>query len=456
VVPVFILDDEGEGGWVPGAASRWWLHHSLEALGRSLRDRGSRLVLARGASPGVLSALARRTGARTVYWNRRYEPAAMLRERAVEDSLSENGVEARSFNSSLLFDPHGVANRQGGPFRVFTPYWRRCLELPVEPPVRFKPRKIAAPRGWPESLDLDDLALASKSKRASGLAECWLPGERAGVLRLRRFITHGLDTYSARRDRPDLDGTSCLSPRLHFGEVGPRQVWSAVRALSRESGVFPNGKGAEVFLSELGWREFSHHLLVHFPNTPESPFRPSFARFPWAADPGGRKLEAWRTGRTGYPIVDAGMRQLLRTGWMHNRVRMIAASFLVKHLGIPWSEGVRWFWNTLVDADLANNTLGWQWSAGCGADAAPFFRIFSPVRQGERFDPEGRYVRKWVPELAELQPEFIHRPWEAPTGALVSAGVRLGNSYPRPIVDHTSARAAALRAFKAMASGDDS
>ena len=241
-----------------------------------------------------------------------------------------------------------------------------------------------------------------------------------------------------------------LSPHLHFGEVSPRQVWAAVKALAKDSGVFPPSRGASVFLGELGWREFAYHLLFHFPHTPESPLREGFKNFPWADDPEQVKLRAWQRGLTGYPIVDAGMRQLWRAGWMHNRVRMIVASFLVKHLRLPWQHGAAWFWDTLVDADLASNTLGWQWSAGCGADAAPYFRIFAPVLQGRKFDSNGDYVRRWVPELAQLSAEHIHAPWEAAPAVLATAGVRLGDNYPQPIVDHAQARAEALAAFKQL------
>jgi deoxyribodipyrimidine photo-lyase len=455
VVPVYVLDDDGEGKWAPGAASRWWLHHSLQSLDESLRARGSRLVMARGGSLGVLRRLAKRTGAKAVYWNRRYEPAAVERDRAVEASLMRSGIDARSFNGSLLFEPHSVENRQGGPFRVFTAFWRRCLELPVAPAARLGTANLEPPAAWPETLGVADLGLLPRTGWDAGLAESWQPGETGASARLRRFIADALESYATARDRPDLDGTSMLSPSLHFGELGPRQVWSAVRALSRDSGVFPPGNGARAFLAEIGWREFAHHLLAHYPGTPETPLRPAFRRFPWADDPGGAMLGAWRAGRTGYPIVDAGMRQLWRTGWMHNRVRMVAASFLVKHLRLPWMLGADWFWNTLVDADLANNTLGWQWSAGCGADAAPFFRIFAPVSQGMRWDPTGAYVRRWVSELAGMPDEFIHRPWAAPVGALAAAGVRLGESYPRPIVDHAAARVAALGAFRSMRAGPD-
>jgi deoxyribodipyrimidine photo-lyase len=450
VVPVFVLDPEGEGRWAAGAASRWWLHHSLEALGASLRGRGSRLVLARGDSLRELTRLAGLTGAGAVYWSRRYEPAALARDETIAASFAAAGIEARSYNSALLFEPHGIANRQGGPFQVFGPFWRHCLGLEVERPVRLGTSRLAAPRAWPRSLDPVRLGLLPTTRWDSGLAGTWKPGEDAASARLRRFISGALEGYAEQRDRPGLDGTSMLSPYLHFGEIGPRQVWSALRALSSDTGVFPPGNGARVFLSEIGWREFAHHLLFHFPHAPERPLRPAFRRFPWARDPGGALFRAWREGRTGYPIVDAGMRQLWETGWMHNRVRMIAASFLVKHLGVPWTKGADWFWNTLVDADLANNTLGWQWSAGCGADAAPFFRIFAPVRQGLRFDPSGAYVRRWVPELAAMPAEFIHRPWEAPAGTLAASGMRLGASYPVPIVDHARARAAALSAYENM------
>jgi deoxyribodipyrimidine photo-lyase len=450
VVPVFILDKAGEGRWAPGAASRWWLHHSLVSLDASLRARGLRLVVARGGSLETLRRIANRTGARAAYWNRRHEPAVVARDRAVEDALARDGMDARGFNGSLLFEPGSVANRKGEPFRVFTPFWRRCLELPVAPPLRLGAGRLRAPAAWPRSLAIGDLGLLSRKGRQPHLADHWQPGERGAALRLRRFVSRAIGSYGGDRDRPGLEGTSGLSPWLHFGELSPRQVWSAVRGLSGGSGVFPPSKGAAVFLREIGWREFAHHLLVHYPGTPESPLRPAFLRFPWSDDPGGAMLRAWRAGRTGYPIVDAGMRQLLQTGWMHNRVRMIAASFLVKHLRISWVHGADWFWNALVDADLANNTLGWQWTAGCGADAAPFFRIFAPVGQGVRWDPEGDYVRRWVPELKGLPAAYIHSPWSAPSSALRAAGVSLGRSYPLPIVDHAAARAAALDAFRSL------
>lgn len=445
VVPVYILDDTAEGRWRAGGASRWWLHHSLAALDAALRERGSRLILARGESGPALRALIADTGADAVYWNRRYEPAAIARDTALKSGL---GVETQSFNASLLFEPHTVKNKAGGPFQVFTPYWRHCLTLPVEPPVRLSSGPLPAPAKWPASPALESLKLRPKIQWDAGFGPAWMPGEAGAQARLKRFVRTTMEDYGERRDRPDVDGTSALSPHLHFGEIGPRQIWAAVRAAAQGSGVFPPSRGAQVFLSEVGWREFSHHLLFHFSHTPEAPLRPEFAAFPWRTEPD--HLAAWQRGLTGYPIVDAGMRQLWTTGWMHNRVRMIVASFLVKHLRLSWQEGAAWFWDTLVDADLASNTLGWQWTAGCGADSAPYFRVFNPMLQGAKFDPNGDYVRRWVPELARLSAEHIHCPWDAPLHTLRDAGITLGHSYPQPLVDHGEARVAALAALESI------
>ncbi len=445
VIPVYILDEAGEGDWPLGGASRWWLHHSLAALDASLRERGSRLILAVGESGEVLRDLIAATGAAAVHWNRRYEPAAIARDTALKAGL---GVEVKSFNASLLFEPHTVRNKSGGPFQVFTPYWKHCLALKVDEPGKLPPGNIAAPARWPKSPELATLKLRLTIHWDQGLAAAWQPGETGALKRLKKFAAGALSEYAGQRDRPELDGTSALSPHLHFGEVGPRQAWAAVRAAAKGSGVFPPHRGAQVFLTEVGWREFAYHLLYHFPQTPAQPLRTEFAAFPWRRD--AKQLRSWQRGLTGYPIVDAGMRQLWTTGWMHNRVRMIVASFLVKHLRLSWREGAAWFWDTLVDADLASNTLGWQWSAGCGADAAPYFRIFNPILQGAKFDPEGAYVRRWVPELKKLPAEFIHQPWAAPMDVLAEAGLTLGKQYPQPIVDHTAARAAALAAFQSM------
>lgn len=439
VLPVYLLDDAGEGPWAMGAASRWWLHHSLDSLGADLRERGSRLVLGRGGSSALLRSLVGQSGADAVFWNRRYEPAAIARDAAIKAELADAGVEARSFAASVLFEPHTVRNKSGGPFQVFTPFWKHCLALKVDPPERLPAGRLAGPAEWPPSLGLAELGLLPSIRWDAGFRNAWQPGEAGALRRLAQFTRGPIERYADERDLPGRDATSSLSPHLHFGEIGPRQVWSAA------SGRDP---GTHTFQNELGWREFAHHVLYHFPRTPEAPLRAEYAAFPWRSDPG--QLRAWQRGLTGYPIVDAGMRQLWATGWMHNRVRMIVASFLVKHLRLPWREGAAWFWDTLVDADLASNTLGWQWSAGCGADAAPYFRIFNPILQGGKFDAEGGYVRRWVPELARLRAGFIHRPWEASSMDLNAAGVRLGSTYPLPIVDHAHARQAALAALQAL------
>lgn len=451
VLPVYVLDDAGEGAWAAGGASRWWLHQSLLALDADLRKRGSRLILAKGDSAAELERLRRISGATAVYWNRRYEPAARRRDAALKAELVAAGVEARSFNASLLFEPHTIKNKQGGPFQVFTPYWRHCLALPMQEPAGEAPAKLPAPASWPATLEVAELELLPRIPWDAGFSVRWTPGEAGARERLRSFLAAGrVHAYDERRNLPAVEGTSGLSPHLHFGEIGPRQIAAAVRDLGREAGLEPASNGARVYLSEVGWREFAYHLLYHFEHTPERPLRSDYERFPWADDPGGAKLRAWQRGRTGYPIVDAGMRELWTTGWMHNRVRMVVASFLVKHLRLPWQAGAAWFWDTLVDADLAANTLGWQWSAGCGADAAPYFRIFAPVTQGEKFDADGQYVRRWVPELARLTDKYLHSPWSAPEAVLARAGVRLGDTYPRPVVDHATARAEALAAFRTL------
>lgn len=450
VVPVFIWDPEGEWGWAPGAASRWWLHHSLVALEAACRARGGRLIVRHGDSEKVLRQLVAETGAMAVYFNRRYELAAVARESWIEADFASRGIEVRTFNSALLREPHEAANKQGRPFQVFSAYWRHCLHEPVSPPVKIGSEAWPAPDAWPAGVTIGELGLLPRIGWDEGFRGEWEPGEAGAARRLGRFLAQAMDAYAQERDVPAHEGTSRLSPHLHFGEIGPRQIWAAVRKMSRESGVFPPSKGAAVFLNEIGWREFAHHLLFNFPHTAELPLREEFEAFGWASDPEGARLRAWQRGQTGYPIVDAGMRQLWRIGWMHNRVRMIAASFLVKHLRLPWRQGAAWFWDTLVDADVANNTLGWQWSAGCGADAAPYFRIFAPVLQGRKFDPEGAYVRRWVPELSRLPAKFIHAPWEAPAAVLAEAGVILGENYPRPIVEHAKARAEALEAFRAL------
>ena len=450
IAPIYILDPSETSPWAPGGASRWWLHESLRVLDAGLRDRGSRLVLRRGDPATVLRDLRTETGAEAVAWNRCYEPAAIARDTAIKADLTARGIDVKSTNASLLFEPWGVRTKAGGPFRVYTPFWRACRDdasrIEASRPA---PETIAGPEQWPASDHLDDWALLpTKPDWAGGLRAGWTPGEAGAQERLIRFLDDRLAHYADERNRPDIDGTSSLSPHLHWGEIGPRQVWQAVLARLADGRLDRREDQAETFLKELVWREFSYHLLYHFPHLPEQPLDARFNAFPWHRD--DALTAAWQRGRTGYPIVDAGMRQLWHTGWMHNRVRMIVASFLVKHLLQPWQQGAAWFWDTLVDADLASNSASWQWVAGCGADAAPYFRIFNPVLQGQRFDPEGDYVRRWVPELEALRATDIHQPWQAPPAVLAEAGVRLGLTYPQPVVDHKAARQRALGAFESV------
>ena len=444
VVPVFIWRPEEEGRWPPSDASQWWLHQSLRSLQRSLREKGSRLIIRLGSVAAVLHELAQETGARGVFWNRRYEPHIHYRDTELETGLVENGLQVRTFNSALLFEPWATATKQGTPFRVFTPFWKACMLSQAPPEPLPEPHSLRPIPKWPRSLKLKELALEPAVDWAGGLCQAWQPGEAGALDRLEAFVRDGADDYHEQRDIPGVKGTSRLSPHLHFGEIGPRQVWHAIEAvgaLSHKGGL----RGRESFLRQLFWREFAHHVLYHNPASADVPLRPAFEHFPWRDDDEG--LRAWQSGRTGYPWVDAGMRELWATGWMHNRVRLAAASFLVKHLLIPWQEGARWFWDTLVDADLANNSMGWQWTAGCGVDAAPYFRIFNPIAQGGRFDPDGTYVRRWVPQIAGLPDRFVHCPWQAPAEVLMNAGVVLGTTYPHPIVDHAHARARALDAY---------
>jgi deoxyribodipyrimidine photo-lyase len=448
IVPVFVWAPEEDGKWPPGSASRWWLHQSLRGLEESLRERGSRLILRRGPTIGTLRRLARETRAVRLYCNRCYEPAAARRDAKVAVALEFEGVEVVICEGALLFEPTTIHTSGGRPYQVFTPFWRAAL-AGAEPAAPLPaPRRLPSPARWPRTLALDQLQLEPRVDWASGMRASWKPGERGARVRLRHFLANRLVDYPRVRDRPDREGTSRLSPHLHFGEISVRSVWHAVQRHSSGHHTVGLARASEAFLRQLLWREFAHHLLVHFPHTSEHPLRPQFEYFPWVRN--HRALRRWQRGQTGYPMVDAGMRELWATGWMHNRVRMIVASFLVKDLRLPWKKGAQWFWDTLVDADLGNNTLGWQWASGCGADAAPFFRIFNPVRQGEKFDADGDYVRRWVPELRRLPARWIHRPWQAPIDVLEHAGVRLGDSYPSPIVDHGEARRQALAGFAQM------
>lgn len=450
VIPVFIWEPEAEDDWSPGRASRCWLHWSLKSLDAALRAASSRLILRQGNALDNLLRLLEETRASAVFWNRRYEPAITARDHEIETALRRKGATVETFNALLLFEPGTVQTKSSTPYKIFTPFYRACLALPEPSAPLNAPRTIGRPRKWPLSVKLEELRLLPRIPWDAGIRTTWAFGEAAGKARFDDFVSESLADYLDRRDRPDRKEASCLSPFLHFGEISPRRIWHSVREAMRSRKQIGFCPAAEGYLRQLVWREFAHHLLFHYPHTPSAPLDQTFESFPWRND--RQALRAWQQGQTGFPIIDAGMRQLWTTGWMHNRVRMLVGSFLVKDLLIPWQSGAKWFWDTLVDADLANNTLGWQWVAGCGADAAPFFRIFNPVSQGERFDPKGEYVRQWVPELAKMPDKWIHKPWQAPADELRKAGVELGRFYPRPMVDHGEARQRALDLFRKLRS----
>jgi len=445
VIPVYILDDDTPGTWKMGGASRWWLHHSLIALTADLASINATLLLRRGNAANVIQALVDETGAEQVVWNRCYEPFAIARDKAIKSALQAGGIATQSFNASLLHEPWTVSTKAGGPYRVFTPFWRACMQDRPAPDAPLKaPETLAAPATMPKGDTLADWALTPHAPDwAEHFSDVWKPGSKGATDRLSRFLDEAVKGYKNNRDVPGIDGTSGLSPHLHFGDISPRQVYYAARAHADRHGA-SDGQ-VEKFVAELGWREFACHLLYHFPHIPEGNYQEKFDGFPWRTD--ADALAAWQRGMTGYPMVDAGMRQLWQTGWLHNRVRMIVASFLVKHLMIHWREGEQWFWDTLVDADLASNAASWQWVAGSGADAAPYFRIFNPITQGQKFDGDGTYVRYYVPELAALPDKYIHAPWTAPADVLNDAGITLGTDYPMPIVNHPQARERALAGY---------
>ena len=440
VLPLYIHAPDEEAPWPPGGASRWWLHHSLAALAADLARAGAPLLIRQGPSLPRLRELVKATGATAVYWNRLYEPAPIARDQAIKQALRDDGLTVESGNAALLVEPWQLKTGNGDPYRVFTPFWRAAgARLPQQVPLP-APRRIRPVESAPGGVALAELELLPRIPWDGGLRQGWTPGEAGAWSLLQRYCEEAAAHYKEERDLPALDATSRLSPHLHFGEISPRQIVARLRRLAAEdagAGVIAN---ADHYIRELGWREFSHHLLYHYPHTPLQPLSRRFAAFPWrkpqdyAAD-----LRAWQRGRTGVPMVDAGMRQLWHSGWMHNRVRMIVASFLTKNLLIPWQEGARWFWDTLVDADLANNTQGWQWTAGCGADAAPYFRVFNPVLQSGKFDGRGIYLRRWLPELAKLPDDALHAPWLAKIAAPAP--------YDRPLVDLAGSRERALQAY---------
>lgn len=444
VLPVYVLDDEAAGDWAPGGAGRWWLHYSLAALAEALEKLGAPLLILSGKAEALIPRLARKLDAAAVHACLLAAPWARERDAAIAAALEKDGRQL-ALHNPFLIDQGEIRTGQGKPYMVYTPFAKAVMKRGEPGPAIPAPRKLRGARAPEKGVALDSLGLLPRKPVpdwAKDFATLWQPGEAGAQARLKAFVKEALGDYPEGRNRPGEDGSSRLSPHLHWGEVSPRQVWHAV------SGAKAPATATQTFLKEIVWREFSHNVLWHQPGLPDTPLHAEYGQFPYRRN--AKAQRAWQRGQTGFPIVDAGMRQLWQLGWMHNRVRMICASVFIKHLLQPWQDGERWFWDTLVDADLGNNSFNWQWVAGCGADASPFFRVFNPVLQGQKFDPQGEYVRHFVPELAKLPDKWLHQPWEAPAEVLRQAGVTLGRDYPKPIIDHATGRARALEALKTM------
>ncbi|MCQ0988940.1 DNA photolyase family protein [Jiella sp. LLJ827] len=443
VVPLFVLDEDSPNVRPLGGAHKWWLHHSLESFARSLRGRGSQLILRRGKAKDHVLEVIDRVGATALFFNRRYDPASRKVDEDVVEALGDE-VSAEWFTGNLLHEPGSVETKSGGYYKVYTPFWKNLSETEPRDPID-APKGFSQPDTFPKSDELDDWELLpTKPDWAGGIREFWTPGEEAAHERLDHFCDELLADYHKGRERPFADDTSRMSPYLRWGEISPYRLWHEAAAYAARRKTIPD-EALRTFHQELVWRDFNYHLLFNFGRLERDNFNDRFDGFPWRRS--SEDLKAWQKGLTGYPIVDAGMRQLWHRGWMHNRVRMIVGSFLTKDLLIHWREGESWFWDTLVDGDIASNTAQWQWIGGSGADAQPFFRIFNPITQSERFDPKGEYIRNFVPELRDLPAKAIHAPWEADQKTLEEAGVALGETYPKPIVDHGEARERALAAY---------
>ncbi|MEM7401784.1 MAG: deoxyribodipyrimidine photo-lyase [Pseudomonadota bacterium] len=447
---VYFYNPADTSDWKLGSTSKWWIHHSLNELRNSLCDNNADLDIILADPSSSLLELCQNNHIDHVFWNRLYEPNNTSRDKKLKKSLLENNVKVKSFNASLLYEPWEISKPDGTPYRVFTPFWNTIRKRGLD----FKKTKNI--RSFPEHIKLKKISSFEKNILNANLLpklnwneqfhQYWQPGENGAAKKLKAFFKYGLENYSSGRDFPEKDYTSRLSPHLHFGELSSRQIILAIRKLTDKNSSEQMLEQGNTFTRQLVWREFAHHLLYHFPKTVDQPLNHKYIHFPWAKE-FQINLHSWQNGQTGIPIIDAGMRELWHSGWMHNRVRMIVGSLLTKNLRIPWQEGSKWFWDTLVDADLANNTLGWQWIAGCGADAAPYYRIFNPVLQSQKFDPSGSYIRKWVPELSKLPDKLIHAPWESSTADLKKFGVSLNKHYPKPIVDLKKSREQALNAY---------
>ena len=449
VIPVYIESGEASPYSPLGAAQRWWLHHSLAALGAMLEKHGSRLVLRKGEPQTELLALAKESGAEVVAVNTIPDPKAEAEDQVVRESLQQHEIAFHAFEGALLHDPETLLTGGGTGFKVYTPFWRALTQhAPPAPPLGV-PKEWRHPAHFPKNASLASFhLLPHKPDWAGAFHTLWTPGEAGAAKRLHDFAHGALAGYAVARDVPGVDGTSGLSPHLALGEISPRRIWQEIDRQQADRKGGPSGEDISRYLKELVWREFSYHLLHHFPDLAKTNWNTSFNDFEWQQNEAGFK--AWCKGETGFPIVDAGMRQLWQHGWMHNRVRMIVGSFLIKDLLIDWRRGEEWFRDTLVDADPASNSASWQWVAGSGADASPFFRVFNPTLQGEKFDPDGAYIRRYVPELAGLPDSVIHKPSEASLSVLKAAGVTLGKTYPKPVVDHKMARDRALAALSAL------
>lgn len=440
VIPVFIWSPEEEIYDQYSEASHWWLYHSLKVLANQLQQLGLSLILRQGASLPILKEIMREANANTLFFNERYEPSIRLRDKKIKDVLTVENIQVKTFHSHTLFEPLAIKNKENQPYKVYTPFLKQCLKMTVPLPLPSPSSFIASNRNL-NTLSSDELPLLSNIQWHQKLLPYWKPGETGALNQLNSFVKEKISSYKTKRDDPSLNLTSHLSPHLAWGEISPNTIWHTLMNGQHDY----LDEDVEIFIKQLIWREFSYHQLIHVPNSVDLPIRSEFNSFPWQEDE--KLFTYWKKGMTGYPLVDAGMRQLWETGWMHNRVRMIAASFLVKHLFIPWVKGAKWFTKTLVDADLANNTMGWQWITGSGVDAAPYFRIFNPVLQGEKFDANGEYIRKWIPELSKMPTKYIHQPWKAPKKISQESDVILGSTYPFPIIDHAFARERALSAY---------
>ncbi len=437
---VYIYSPGDQGKWPAGSSAKWWLQESLTSFAKQIQDRRGNLHIAEGSAKDILIDLCQKENISAIYCNRCYEPCLLKQEKVLKEAFAKKEISLHVFDGNMLLPPHRLRTKEENVYQVYTPFWKalekESIEHPLPIPYNLRFEKFSA-----KSLPIQKLAL-NPSWNLKQIPKVWKPGEEAAQNKFRYFLHNKIEDYKKLRDYPAEEGTSRLSPHLHLGEISPKEIWHKIMEETQEN----PSKSASCYLQELVWREFSYYLLVHFPDTPEKNLKPQFDSFPWEKNQ--RLLKAWQKGETGVPIVDAAMKQLWETGWMHNRLRMIVGSYLIKDCFIHWLEGAKWFWDTLVDADLASNTMGWQWVAGCGADAAPFFRVFNPYTQAGKFDSSGDFIRKYLPQLKKLPDEHLYDPSKAPEEVLRDAGVQLDDNYPRKIVDHDVARKKALEAFE--------